>query len=272
MKTRITLALGALVLGAFVSAANAEPAVSGNSEQQAEACFEKGAAFENANGESDLQQALQAYLTAAKLGHVESMNRLGMLYAEGRGVPQDYKTAFTWYQAAAVHGSAPALRNIATMYFYGLGVPQDYGQAAKVLQAAIRDGNPDAQNKLATLYDAGLGVPQDHARAFDLFQQAASQGYPPAMANLGRMYINGVAVERNDVRGYALVKAAVDAGVPSSMDITVRQALQEASGRLSASELSRAERLTKKLTATFHLTSVSLDQDQDIRLAAAPRN
>src|SRR5207302_1743235 len=91
-------------------------------------------------------------------GDAEAMNRLGVLYAEGRGVSRDYSAALGWYRRAAAYGSSSALSNLATMYFYGFGVPQSYPKAAQLLQIAVRGGAPDAQNKLGALYNDGLGV------------------------------------------------------------------------------------------------------------------
>src|SRR5205807_2361505 len=53
----------------------------------------------------------------------EAMNRLGVLYAEGRGVSRDYSAALGWYRRAAAYGSSSALSNLATMYFYGFRGP-----------------------------------------------------------------------------------------------------------------------------------------------------
>ena len=173
----------------------------------------------------------------------EAMNRLGVLYAEGRGVSRDYSAALGWYRRAAAYGSSSALSNLATMYFYGFGVPQSYPKAAQLLQIAVRGGAADAQNKLGALYNDGLGVVKDQKRALELFRQAALQGYPPAMVNLGRMYIEAIAVDRDVVRGYALIRAAVDAGIPASLQELARRELGTAAGRLDAAQLARAQAL-----------------------------
>jgi TPR repeat protein len=181
----------------------------------------------------------------------DTMNRTGVRYAQGDGIPQDYVAALAWYERAAAHGSLAALGNIATLYFYGWGVPQSYEQAAKVLELAVDAGDPDAENKLAALYDDGLGVTQDHAQAFELYRRAAAQGYTPGMANLGRMYVEARGAERNDVRGYALLRAAVDTGIPQSMQAMANQELQSATTRLDADQLEQAREASSKLVATF---------------------
>src|SRR6186997_2397335 len=82
---------------------------------------------------------------AQTLSDAASMNSMGIRYAQGDGVAQDYVAALTWYERAAGYGSVAALGNIATLYFYGWGVPQSYEAAANVLQLAVDAGDPDAQ-------------------------------------------------------------------------------------------------------------------------------
>src|ERR1700754_2146382 len=74
-------------------------------------------------------------------GSAEAMNRMGILYATGSGVPKDYVAALAWYQRAAESGSTGAMNNIATMYFHGLGVPQSYEETVKWLQLAVKQND-----------------------------------------------------------------------------------------------------------------------------------
>ena len=72
---------------------------------------------------------LQALQAQANQGDTEAQNRLGELYAKGRGVPQDYAQARTWYEKAASLGNPLAQNNLAELYFAGLGGPPDYVRA-----------------------------------------------------------------------------------------------------------------------------------------------
>ncbi len=62
------------------------------------------------------------------------------MYAEGRGVPQDYKEATSWYRRAAEQGHAPAQLLLGGMYVVGRGVPQDYVLAHMWLNLAGAGG------------------------------------------------------------------------------------------------------------------------------------
>lgn len=102
--------------------------------------------------------ALASTHVLAAADEAEAMNRMGILYATGTGVPKDYTAALAWYRRAAENGSTTAMNNIATMYFHGLGVPQSYEEAVKWLRQAIERGDAAAQNKLGAMYEDGLGL------------------------------------------------------------------------------------------------------------------
>lgn len=56
----------------------------------------------------DLPAAVESYRKAAKLGDARAEYQLGLMYREGRGVPQDVGEAGRWFAQAAAHGSAEA--------------------------------------------------------------------------------------------------------------------------------------------------------------------
>jgi TPR repeat protein len=87
----------------------------------------------------------------ADQGNTTAQANLGVLYANGQGVPQDYAQAVMWYHKAADHGDADAQANLGFMYFKGLGVPQDRAQAILWYRRAADQGNARAQHDLSAL-------------------------------------------------------------------------------------------------------------------------
>ncbi len=51
---------------------------------------------------------------------------LGLMYAEGEGVSQDYQEAVRWYRLVAEQGHASGQFSLGAMYVAGQGVPKDY--------------------------------------------------------------------------------------------------------------------------------------------------
>lgn len=199
--------------------------------------------------ESNATEAFRWYELAAAHGHAESMNRIGDMYAQARGVPRDYVAAAAWYRRAVDRGSLAAVSNLAGLYLYGWGVPQSYGQATRLLKSAVRSDDADAENKLGAMYESGIAVRRNLTRAKDLYLRSAAQGYPPAMMNLGLLYIEAMGVRRDDVRGYALVAAAVAIGIPDEMTRLASNEISEASGRLDPRRMAEAQFRARRLVA-----------------------
>ena len=68
---------------------------------------------------------------------------LGVLYDQGKGVPQDNALAMQWYRKAAEQGLPQAQVNLAIMYEEGQGVSPDYAQA--YFWYALADAQGDGQ-------------------------------------------------------------------------------------------------------------------------------
>ena len=72
-----------------------------------------------------------AVLEKARAGDAEAQTLLGDMYADGKGLKQDYKMAAKWYRKAAEQGYAKAQKKLGNFYTFGKGVKQDYKKAAE---------------------------------------------------------------------------------------------------------------------------------------------
>ena len=77
----------------------------------------------------DYATALREWKPLAEQGNASAQKNMGVLYNNGKGVPQDYKTAVKWYRLAAEQGNAPAQGNLGVKYAFGMGVLKDYVRA-----------------------------------------------------------------------------------------------------------------------------------------------
>ena len=84
--------------------------------------FQKGA---DAARRGDFATALREWKPLAEQGNADAQGSLGVMYRNGHGVLQDYKTAVKWSTLAAEQGNATAQTNLGVMYVLGLGVVQD---------------------------------------------------------------------------------------------------------------------------------------------------
>jgi uncharacterized protein len=110
----------------------------GSAGMSVSADFDKGL---TAAQSGDYATALREWKPLAKQGDAAAQYNLGLLYANGWGVPQDDKTAAKWYKLAAEQGDADAQGNLGAMYALGTGVPEDYVYAHMWTNLAASNGN-----------------------------------------------------------------------------------------------------------------------------------
>ena len=113
----------------------------------------------------DYAAALKLWKPLADQGYSDAQYNLGVMYDNGKGVPQDDAEALKWYRKAADQGLAQAQYNLGVMYDEGKGVPQDYAEALKWYRKAADHGEASAQFNLGFMYYNGDGVPQDYVEA-----------------------------------------------------------------------------------------------------------
>ena len=81
------------------------------------------------------------FTKAAGQGHADAQYELGVMYAQGHGVRQDYQKAFEWYTKAANQGYTLAQNNLGVMYENGQGVRQNKSTAKRYYGQACDHGN-----------------------------------------------------------------------------------------------------------------------------------
>ncbi len=126
----------------------------------------------------------------AERGDAKAQFMLGVMYAN----EDDYRKALHWYEKAAVQGFAEAQCHLGMLYADGIGIPQDYEKARYWLEQAADQGEKDIDGlmQLATLYYWGDGVPRSRKKALKWFEVAAAQGNVWAMVHCGNLYADGL--------------------------------------------------------------------------------
>ena len=82
----------------------------------ANADFAEGfAAYER----GDYAAALREWQPLAEQGDADAQYNLGVMHAEGKGVPRDDRMAAQWYRRAAEQGDASAQNSLGLMYAVG---------------------------------------------------------------------------------------------------------------------------------------------------------
>ena len=139
------------------------------------------------------EQAFPVCSEDAEQGDAKAQYYLGKMYANGKGVQQDYAEAVKWYRKAAEQGNGKAQNNLGVAYASGKGVRQDYAEASKWFRKGAEQGYANAQYNLGLMYDLGEGVQQNYAEAVKWLRKAAEQGHAKAQYNLGLIDRKGYA-------------------------------------------------------------------------------
>lgn len=123
----------------------------------------------------DYASAVRLLRPLANEGNAAAQRKLGVMYANGEGVPHDYTEARKWYLMAVGQNDAAAQNELGLMYYLGMGVPEDDAEAQKWFRKAADQGFAGAQNNLGNMYARGNGVPQDYIEAHKWFNLAVAR-------------------------------------------------------------------------------------------------
>ena len=141
------------------------------------ACPDMKPAVDTSKNDRAVDQAAAKELRmSAEEGNASAQNRLGLLYDEGKGVPQDYIQAKEWFEKAAMQGHAGAQLNLGTLYLEGNGAPQSAQMALVWFSRAAEQEDGLAFAKLGWMYARGRGVLQDFIQAHMWYNLGAAYG------------------------------------------------------------------------------------------------
>ena len=145
----------------------------------------------------DYRKTLYWFTKSAEQGHSDAQLFLGLMYSLGRGISRDSKQAVYWYSRAAEQGNVSAQLFLGDMYCEGRGVTKDYSKAVFWYMKAANQENADAQYRLGNMYSMGKGVTIDYKTAILWLTKAAEQNHAGAQNSLGFMYESGYGVDRD---------------------------------------------------------------------------
>lgn len=120
----------------------------------------------------NFSMAAEWYAEAAELGSLSAQHKLGLMFRDGRGVPQDNFIATVWLRKAAAQNSSNAMYHLAELY---RGINEEF-EAAVWHRKAASLGLTESMFRLAQLYEEGKGVSRDYQEAIQWYQAFADSG------------------------------------------------------------------------------------------------
>ena len=106
-----------------------------------------------------------ALLAKARAGDAAAQVQVGECYAQGKGVPQNYKQAAVWYLKAAGQGNTGAQGTMGMLYSLGLGVPKSYTDAYFWLDLAAQAPGANQARYIANRQNVGTHLTTDQLAA-----------------------------------------------------------------------------------------------------------
>jgi TPR repeat protein len=169
-----------------------------------------------AAGRGDYPTALRMFRALADQDNTYAQYNLGIMYARGLGVTQDFVEAMRWDRLAAEKGLAAAQYDVGTMYRLGWGVARDDAEAVNWFRRAADQDFMVAQINLGDMYAMGYGVQRDYSEALKWYRRAAEQDSAYAQNILGIAYEHGFSVPQSDADALAWYRRAANKVYDSS--------------------------------------------------------
>lgn len=136
---------------------------------------------------SYMQAARWARLSALH-GNIISQLLMGALLEDGAGVRRDLERAAYWYRFAANHPvEIGARQRLGALYLEGKGVPQNTEEGLKWLNESAEMGDANACFQLGMIYYDGRLIERDYAKALDWYL-AAAQDAPSGKDSLEAVF------------------------------------------------------------------------------------
>lgn len=170
-----------------------------------------------ATPEETERTALEAYESAAEMGHLPSQVQLFRLYRKGiHGAPLDQDAAERWLESALAGGSAEARAMLAERYLE----QGEYEAAETLFREAVKEDASLASVQLAVTLIRRYrenGADVSSTEVINHLERGHEQGHPDAARILGQFYYYGEQVDRDFVAASDWLARAALAGDAQAM-------------------------------------------------------
>jgi uncharacterized protein len=222
----------------------------------------------------DIESGLKALEELARNGDVNALWKLGRIYADGDGVPQNHLRAFEYFRRIAATSDVEDLRSakarfIASAFvevgrYYLTGVansdlkPDPVRAHQMFTYAAVYFADPDAQYELARTFLDGVGVARDQTQGARWLYQAAMEGQHDAQAKLGSLLFAGMGqvFPRDAATGLMWLKIAMETA-PRAAAGSIAEMYEAASKQATDGERAAASAYYEQWRRSRELSSES---------------
>ncbi len=176
------------------------------------------AAGQQAYAAGEFLRAIQIWREEANAGDADAAWYVGNMYVDGLGIAEpDPTRAANFYQMAVDQDHVEAKVSLGLLYAQGVGVEEDYARAMALLYEAALAGHAVAQVELANYFLDGVPgrVEQSQGHAFEWYGLAARQGVVLAQMRYGQMNFQGIGAPEDQEVGLMWVGVAREIAISS---------------------------------------------------------
>ena len=174
-----------------------------------------GECYERGDGVcQDYVEAVKWYSLTAKDGHVESQNRIEIIYDKNLIKGRD----INWFMREAAKGDVTAQLHLGRCYYYGTSLDCNYDEAVKWFFRASDQGYALANRYLGECYEKGFGVVRDDYESVLWYRKASNQGDTQSLLQLGKCYYFAIGVRRDYNVAFRSFNNASKQRVPSTVE------------------------------------------------------
>jgi TPR repeat protein len=138
----------------------------------------------------ELNELLLMHEDIAEHGDANQQYNVGYVYENGLETP-DYEKAFRWYSIAVSSSHKDAIYRLGLLYLNGDGLPQNLTLATEIFKKSMDLGSADACYQLGLMHYPGKATDIDYSKAEQYYIVAANMGHCGAQLELGQLYEDG---------------------------------------------------------------------------------
>jgi hypothetical protein len=154
-------------------------------------------------------EALPLFDQGCTAGNGDACKGLGVLYANGLGVAQDFTRAAELFSKSCNEGNVRGCFNLGVSYKFGKGVKQDYPRAATLFSQSCNGGDAMGCEALGLMYELGIGLAKDASRAASLYSKACNEGNANGCNHLGKTTDDQASVTKNKLDKATRIMVAI---------------------------------------------------------------
>ena len=188
------------------------------------ACLDLAAMYEQGHGvDADPKQAMSIYSHACQENIPDGCGRLGAML-----LMMDVEQGAMLLERACQLGSTFACERLGILYHDGDGVPQNDRHALELSRRACEAGSGDACSDVGDLFSDSKMIVQDFSLAAQMYERGCAAGSAAACDSLGAMKIEGRGVTKNVNEGIKILERACKSdGVTVLTDDAMRNQVME---------------------------------------------